>query len=338
MTGRPLAPTLGLAAICAASFAASLSLGAGPAGPAEAARALVAYDPERYADALVVLQRLPRALIAVYVGAAMAVAGALMQGLTRNPLAAPATLGVNAGAALFLVAGIVLFDLGLAAQGMAALLGALAGFAACLGVARIAGAGVERRGMLLVVAGALVSMLMVALANAMLLADPARRMDLLAFIVGNINHAYVDRLARFWWIGAGALAALMVLHRPLTLITLGADKAASAGVAVAWTGRAGLALAALAAGSAVAVAGPIGFLGLVVPHMVRPFVGSAFGALLPAAALAGAAAALLADIVAHQAFLPFVVHTGVVMDLLGGAAFVVIVRRAYRRRLAGARA
>lgn len=312
-----------------AALLANLTIGAAAIPLEEAVHALLHAQAETYEQSVILFQRLPRALIAIYVGAMTAVAGVVLQGLTRNPLASPSTLGVNAGSTLFVVAGAYLFDLGMEAQGVAALAGAFAGFLACVFVARIAGRTSDPRGLALILSGALVSMLFLGLTNAFLLSDPARRSDFLGWVSGNINHVYAERLFAFWWIGALALLVLLVLARPLTLILLGTEKAASAGVHVTWVSRLALGAAMLASGSAVAICGPIGFVGLVVPHMLRPLVGNGFALLLPASALIGAGLCLMADLAAREAFQPYALHTGLLMDLFGGLVFVGIVKRFY---------
>jgi len=315
--------------VLALPFLANISLGPGSIPPADAIGALFHMEADSYEGAVVLYQRLPRALIAIYVGATMAVSGAVLQGLVRNPLASPSTLGMNAGATVFVVAGAYLFDFGMTAQGMAALVGALFGFFACLAVARLAGGSADPRGLALILSGALVSILFIGIANAFLLSDPARRMDFLGWVTGNINHVYGDRLYAFWWIGAAALLFLAALSRSLTLILLGHEKAASAGVKVGLVSNLAIGATVLASGSAVAICGPIGFVGLVVPHILRPLVGSNLSALLPACMVTGASVCLLADLCARTAFHPYVLHTGVLMDLLGGLVFIVIVRRFY---------
>ncbi|GAB1584319.1 FecCD family ABC transporter permease [Phyllobacterium phragmitis] len=310
-------------------FLASLSLGGGSLHFRDMVQALVAFDAGNYDQAVILYQRLPRALIAIYVGATMACGGAVLQGLVRNPLASPSTLGINAGACLFVVAGAFLFDLDIASLGLAALAGAFSGFLLCLVIARLAGRTNDPRGLSLILSGALVSMLLLGLTNAFLLSDPVRRSAFLSWVTGNINHVYIDRLYAFWWIGAAAIGILAILARPLTLILLGAEKAASAGVNVAIVTPLALAATVLAAGSAVAICGPIGFVGLIVPHIVRPFAGNNFAFLLPACAFTGASVCLLADLLAREAFQPYVLNTGLLMDLLGGLVFVVIVKRFY---------
>ncbi|TFH87215.1 iron ABC transporter permease [Billgrantia azerbaijanica] len=314
--------------LCAALLA-EFCLGATTIPVSVVADALLSFDPDNYDHYVVLYQRLPRVLIALHAGALMACGGLVLQGLTRNPLASPTTMGINAGAMLFVLAGAYFLNLGIDGRGAAALLGGMFGFATCLGVARLAGLVQDQGGLALILSGALTSMLLFGIANAILLTDPTRRTDFLGWVSGNINHVYADQLFRIWWIGLAALALLCVLARPLTLIMLGTDKAASAGVNVRWVRCLALLAVVLAASSSVAVCGPLGFVGLVVPHIVRPFAGADLTRSLPGAALVGATACLLADLIARHAFLPAVVHTGLVLDLVGGVVFALIVRRYY---------
>lgn len=308
---------------------ASLVIGATSIPASTVFASFLHFDETDYDHYVVLYQRLPRAGIAIYSGALMAGGGLVLQGLTRNPLASPSTLGINAGATLFVVAGAYLFNLGLPSQGIAALVGGVFGFLACQAVARLAGGAKDPRGLSLILSGALVSMLFIGLANALLLSDAARRTEFLGWVTGNINHIYADRLMAVWPIGIVAFIGLFVLARPLTLMALGEEKAASVGVNVKWTARLALACVMFGAASAVAICGPVGFVGLVIPHVVRPLVGVNFRLSLPAAALLGALACLLADIMARQAFAPYVLHTGVLLDLLGGVVFALIVKRYY---------
>lgn len=182
---------------------------------------------------------------------------------------------------------------------------------------------------MLIVAGALVSMLLLALGNALLLLNPAQRQELLSWLLGNISPVYAPRLAQLWWLGLLSLLLVRVLARPLTLILLGNDKASSIGVNVRLCSWLALTAVVVGCGTAVAICGPLGFIGLVVPHMVRPFTGVSLAHMLPAAALLGALLCLLADWCAQHLFLPHVLNTGLLLDLLGGLTFVVLVRYFY---------
>lgn len=284
-----------------------------------------------YIGAIVLHQRLPRSLIAVYAGAMMASSGLVFQGLVRNPLASSSTLGVNAGATLAVILCAVVWNANAQVQGLAALAGGVVGFLACLAVARVAASTGQGQDLTLILSGSLVGILLYGIANTILLAHPELRRDYLPWLGGNINHAYRDRLADYWWIGAACMAALLATARPLTLHLLGADKTRSVGAHPVLVPRVALVAAILGASSAVAICGPVGFVGLVVPHVIRPLVGPSMLRALPAAALAGAILCLIADIGARVLFLPYVVHTGIIMDVAGGLAFIWIIRRFYLR-------
>lgn len=316
----------------------SLAVGEVSLPPRDVLSALIRFDDSQQSHYIVIYQRLPRALIAIFAGATTAMSGAMLQGLLRNPLASPSLLGVSGGAALFTVAGVFFLNLGLAAQGVAALAGGGAGFAATVAVARMVGLRNDPRGLALILSGAIVSIFCTAAAQAVLLSDPLRRSDMLSWLTGNINHAYFPRLEQFWWIGVLGMIAMLALARSATLVAFGADKAASLGINVGRVRMASLTAAVLASAAAVAVCGPVGFVGLIVPHLVRPFTGFAFPALLTGSALLGAAICLGADLLARILFAPHVPSTGVIMELIGGLVFIVIVRRFYLSPAQGGRA
>lgn len=320
------------ALILTVAFLLSLSLGATTIAPAQVLAALFAFNENVYSHFVVVYQRLPRALIAIFVGALLAVCGAILQGLTRNPLASPGLLGVTSGAVLFVVGFGFYLSIPLAWHGLLAFFGGWFGFFSCVGLARVAGIANDPRNLSLILAGAIVSILYGATANALLLADPLLRQELLGWVTGNVNQAYADRLYLIWPIGPLALVILMVLARPMTLITLGAERAAAAGVAVKPVTYIAIFTCVGAAAASVSICGPIGFVGLVVPHIIRPFAGAHFGLQIPANALMGAAVVLLGDVFARVAFTPFVLHTSVTMELIGGIAFIIIVKRHYLSR------
>jgi len=329
MTGLRHAALAGALLLLALILVANLAFGATSIPLGKVVAALFVFDGDDYDHFVVLYQRLPRALIAVFLGAVMACAGAVLQGLTRNPLASPGILGINSGAMLFVIVAAFLFGVPTQWQGLAAIAGGFFGFLSCLFVTRMTGMSKDPRGLALILSGAVLSMLYGSIANAIMLASPSRRSDFLAWSSGNINHVYVARLADFWWLGALGLGVLVVLARPLTLVTLGREKAASAGVDVQRTTWMSICAVVVSVSAAVAICGPIGFVGLVTPHIVRPLFGASFGIALPANALIGAAICLLADLTARTAFAPHILHTGIMMDLLGGVVFAFIVKRYY---------
>jgi iron complex transport system permease protein len=272
-------------------------------------------------DALVWDLRLPRALVAALVGAALGAAGAVTQGLLRNPMAEPGVLGVSAGAAALAVLG---FSLGLDAAGLwatpalAALGGALT-FAVLLHLTRS-----SPRMSTLLLSGIAISA-MCGAATTLLLSLDTERWDLgikvVRWLMGSFEGRSWDHLgAAIVPVLAGLLVAIW-LRLDLDALTLGADTAASLGVDLSRTRLLALLSVALLVGTATALCGVIGFVGLVVPHIVRLIAGAGHRRLVPASALGGAAALLVVD-VASRAATEIVIPPGVVTALLGGPLFL----------------
>ncbi|MGL5421642.1 FecCD family ABC transporter permease [Serratia fonticola] len=310
-------------------FFFSLAFGGNIASISEVYAVLTQPEAQNYQQSVMLYQRLPRTLLALYVGAMMACSGLVFQARLRNPLASSSTLGINAGAVLFVIASGVFFELDLRLQGIAALVGGLFGFLSSLAIVRFTGARGSQHGLLLILSGTLISMLYLGISHALLLAHPEMRTEYLSWLAGAINHAYITRLHHFWWFGLLALVVLFLLARPLTLILLGHEKALSIGINATLVSRIALAAAIVAASSAVAICGPIGFVGLVVPHIVRPLVGQHFLQALPACALVGASVCLIATLGAQTLFQPYVVNTGILMDLWGSLFFIWVIRTRY---------
>jgi iron complex transport system permease protein len=304
----------GLAVLALAAFL--LSLAVGPSGlglgGGEAGR-LILWEI-----------RLPRALLGALVGSALGLAGAALQGYLRNPLAESSLIGVSGGAALGAVLAI---HLGLSqALPLALPLGGLIGAAvAMLAVVALAGAGGGP--VTLILAGLAVSSIATALISLALnlSQNPFASVEIVFWLMGSL----ADRsLTQVWLAGppilAGA-AVLLLLGRALDALTLGEDAARSLGVHIGRTRLALVAGTALAVGAATAVTGVIGFVGLLVPHVLRPLVGHRPGLLLPASALAGAIFLLAADIALRLAQ-PWVdLRIGVLTALIGAPFFVWLV-------------
>lgn len=296
--------------------------------------ALFYGQDDSYAQAILLYQRIPRMLVALYAGAMLAVSGLALQVLVRNPLASPGSLGVSAAATCFGVVAGVLFDASPFVQGMAALAGAGAGILCLLMVALYAGRGMKS-GAVLILSGAFVSMLFTGITRAVLLQYPDRRLEFMNWSMGSVNPAYVDRLAAFWWIGVLSVLLLLMLGRPLAAMMMGDEKAASVGVDTRVVRLAGMVAALACGGSAVVVSGPLGFVGLVVPHMVRPVAGNRLAGGFVLAAVTGAALCVSGDWVAQTVFRPYTVNTGVVLDMVGGVAFMIMVRHFYMKSRRG---
>ena len=323
----PLVLGLGGAALTGALLA-SLAIGATLIPLDRALSVLAAPDGSREA-VIVADARLPRTLLAAAVGAALGVAGAVMQAVSRNPLAEPGILGVSWGAALGAVGAQVALGIGSpsAAVGFALLGAALAG-----GIVVLIGS-LGRGGLSptrLVVAGAAVSTLLWALLQGLLVVDQQSLEASRRWLAGSLVGRDVDSLAQVLpYIGAGLVLALL-LARPLTALSLGDDVARGLGQRTGAV-KAGAALAVvLLAGAAVAVAGPIVLVGLAVPHMARALVGRDYVRVLPVSALLGAVLMLLADVAGRRVIPPEEIPVGVMAALVGAPVFLHAVRRGVR--------
>jgi iron complex transport system permease protein len=275
--------------------------------------------------------RLPRVALGVLAGAALAVSGALLQGVFRNPLADPGLIGVSSGAALGAVAVIVLgaSSVGLMTLPLAAF---LTGTATTFFVYRLA----QRHGRTDVATLLLVGLALNAMAGAATglltyLADDAQLRSIVFWTMGGLGGALWETvLVAAPWI-AVSLALAPRLGRALNLFALGETEARHLGIEVEQVKRAAILLAALATGTAVALVGPIGFIGLIVPHIVRLIAGPDHRLLLPACALGGASLLVLADLVARTMTAPAEVPVGLITACAGGPFFLALILRARRQ-------
>ncbi len=310
-----------------------LSLLTGPAGIPAGASLAALFSGEESAVGIVMREiRLPRALLALLIGAGLGLSGAALQGYLRNPLAEPGLLGVSGSAALGAV--LALYTGLSAAFPLALPLMALAGaFLAVLLVQALAGSG--GGSITLILAGIAVSSLAGALTSLALnlSPNPFAASEIVFWLLGSL----ADRSMPQVWLAApfivAGMAILFTLGRALDALTLGEDAAASMGVTLARTRMLAVVGTALAVGAGVAVAGAIGFVGLVVPHVLRPLVGGMPSRLLPASALGGAALLLAADLAVRVIAPDRDLKLGVLTALVGAPFFLWLVWR-HRRTLA----
>ena len=330
MTGRR-GLLAGLAVVVAIAFAVSLLTGPAAIGIGAMRDALLGGQT---GVAAVIVQeiRLPRAILGLAIGATLGLAGAALQGFLRNPLAEPGLIGVSASAAL---GAVLTFYFGLAATFPLALpVGGMLG--ACLAVILIQGlVGRQASALTVILAGVAITSLASALtALALNLApNPFAALEIVFWLLGS----FADRSLDDVWLAVPFMVAgwalLAGLARPLDGLTLGEDTAATLGIDLASVRRRLVFGIALSVGAATSVAGAIGFVGLVVPHLVRPLVGYRPGAVLPASALAGAALTLAADILVRLISPGREIKLGVLTALLGAPFFLYLVLR-MRGRLA----
>lgn len=267
--------------------------------------------------------RLPRAILAVVVGAALAVAGAITQGLTRNPLAAPDILGINVGAALAMVLAVFF---GGSSDGY---IGFAFGGAAIAAVTVYWLGSMGRSGLTplkLVIAGAALSYLLASLTTGILILSQRTLDDIRFWLAGSLaGQDLAGLLPVLPYIAAGLIGSL-ALGRQLTLLSLGEDVAQGLGLQTAWVKVAAAVVVVLLAGSAVALAGPIGFVGLVIPHIVRFGVGVDYRWILPYAMLSGGILLSIADVAARLVIPPQELPVGIMTALVGAPFFICLVR------------
>ena len=278
--------------------------------------------------------RVPRLILAAIVGAALAAAGVAFQALLRNPLADPYVLGVSAGAALGVTLavafGLGATVLGAATMPVAAFIGALGTVLMLYGLAR-ASQRISTNTLLLTgvvfnaFAGAVIMFVKSVVA-------PQKAQELLFWMMGRLDYPTATTL---WMLGAYVVVGLVILFLDtshMNILALGDAGAEALGVATERVKRRVLIAASLVVGAVVSVTGPIGFVGLIVPHAVRLVVGPDHRLLLPAAALAGASFLVLSDIAARLLFNVFsaVSPVGVVTALVGGPLFLWLLRRGAR--------
>jgi iron complex transport system permease protein len=318
-----------LAGVLLAIALTALFVGSAGLSPAAVARALTGRAEASSVEAIVTLSlRLPRVAVAMLSGAALAVAGVGFQALTRNPLAEPSVLGVSSGAAFGVVlAQIMGFETGLvAALGVAAFAfaGALLAAAIVYLVATAPGGlGVQT----LLLAGVIVGIFFSAAITMIIsVVDFNRLSGVIHWLLGNLAPIPATSLALFAALAAGGVWLILRHARELNLLALGEEAARQLGVDAERLKRRVFLAAALLTGTVVAFTGPIGFVGLVVPHVLRALVGQDNRLLVPTSAVAGATFLLAADTLARNVVAPAELSVGVITAFCGAPFFVWVLR------------
>lgn len=314
-----------LAALTALAAVGSLAFGAAPI-PLREVLAVLAGRGGSTQTAIVLYTRLPRLCGCLLAGAALACSGIIIQGVLNNPLAAPNVIGVNAGAGLGAALCCALAPTAVALTPVAAFSGALAGVLLVLFLSERAGAS----RMTLVLAGVALSSMFSAGIDGVLTFFPDALSGYSDFRVGGVKNLSMARLAPAFWIILVALLAALSLSNELDLLLLGRETAQSLGLPARGIRLLLLALAAALAGAAVSFAGLLGFVGLLVPHIMRRLVGEDSLPLLLSSALGGAALLTLCDLLSRVLFAPFELPLGVVLSLAGGPFFLWLLLRQRR--------
>jgi ABC-type Fe3+-siderophore transport system permease subunit len=280
--------------------------------------------------------RLPRVLLAAVVGAALAASGAIFQALFRNPMADPAIIGVSSGAALGAIAAILLGG-GVLAGGLAVPVAAFGGaLAVAFLVYRLARIGPAVQVATLLLAGIAVAAVISAVISLVMSFAGEQLRSIYFWLLGGLaGRSWRALAASAPFVALGVALALLAV-RDLNLMALGEERASQLGVEVERFKRLVLSTGALLAAAAVSVAGVIGFVGLMTPHILRLVLGADHRRLVPASIVGGAAFMVLADLAARTLLAPEEIPVGAVTALLGGPFFLYLLRR--ERRAAGGRA
>ncbi len=333
---RAVLTIVGLAIALALAIIAGVALGAVPVAPADVIGAVsraISGHRSSLADAVVMDLRLPRVLLAALVGASLALAGVLYQALFKNPLADPYVLGVSSGAGLGATLALTVFGTSFMARAAGVPVGAFVGATlTMLLVVRLA----SRRGRMdstsLLLAGIAISYTLSAITSFVLVFDRQSMTSVVFWMMGGLGSrtwGHVAMLATM--LAAGALVPALY-SRELDLMLLGDERAGQLGVRVERFKMLALGAASLVVAGAVSVSGLIGFVGLMMPHMMRLVVGPRHRLLLPASVLAGAIALVLADLVARTVLAPVEIPVGIVTALAGGPFFIWLLVRTERVR------
>lgn len=314
----------GLLAIVAASLALGLGAGTVPLGPEEVWRGL--WTPDAPASVIVRELRVPRVLLAFLVGGSLAVCGAALQAMIRNPLAEPYLLGLSGGAGLGAVVALASRAAGPWAVPAAAFVGALAAVGLVYRLSLVAGRRLDPRILLLsgVVVGAFAGALMSAI---IVLSDAPTVRNAFLWLLGGFGAASWQALAVFAAYAALPLTALGLSARALDLVALGDEPAHHLGADVDRVRRLVYLCTALLTAASVAACGIIGFVGLVVPHAVRSLARPLHRTLLPLVFVGGGSFLVLADVVSRTVARPLELPVGVVTALVGVPIFAVLLRR-----------
>ncbi|WP_029849546.1 FecCD family ABC transporter permease, partial [Vibrio parahaemolyticus] len=285
-----------------------------------------AFDEGNMLHQILATLRAPRTYAGLLIGASLAVSGVLMQGLTRNPLASPSILGINAGAACFMALasiGVPFFSQ------LNPIINAVFGALLSGGAVMLLGGFFSARShpLRLVLAGIAISALLIGLTRASVILADDMAYSVLHWLTGSLSAVDSQQWLQLWPLATLGLVLSMGLARNLNLLALGDEVAVGLGGNIRLTRLiSGLAVV-LLAGTSVAIAGPIGFVGLLVPHLVRPIVGHNYHILIPVSALCGAALVTWSDALSRAIAFPAETPVGVITALLGTPCFIAIAMR-----------
>lgn len=328
---RPRLAMLLLTLMLIAGSLIHLGLGARWIAPQTVLQALLEYDPRNFDQRIIVDLRLVRLAAALLTGAALGVAGVLLQTVIRNPLGEPHILGLNAGASLAVVAtsalGLSVGDFP-AARPLTAACGAALLFGGVMALASAGRGGATP--LRITLCGVAISAFASAVTAAILILDEQTLLAMRTWLAGDLAGLNWATLQAALVPALSGMGLALLLAPRLNVLALGDKVAMGLGVNLVQTRLLGLAAIALLCGAAVAVAGPIGFVGLVVPHVVRRLITQDIRLALPLAAPVGALVLVLADIAARTIVAPQELATGAMTSLVGAPLFIFIAARFFK--------
>lgn len=303
------------------AFLFSLSIGSANINVFDALRAIINGNFDNVSLKILLHIRLPRVAGAISAGAALAVSGVIIQASINNPMAAPNLIGINAGAGFCTIISMALFPFMTAHLPLAAFVGALLTALLIFLISSIAGAG----RLTVTLVGIAIGSILTAGINTVKTIFPDSVYDVSGFLIGGLSGATNKNVLPALAPIMISLFAAIMFSRSLDALSLGENVASSIGVNVRRARLLWLTLAALLAGCAVSFSGLIGFVGLLVPHIMRRLVGSSHKILIPASILGGGALLLLADTFSRILFSPYELPVGIIMSLVGGPFFIILI-------------
>lgn len=307
---------------------AHLGIGARVIAPQTVVQALLHFDPRNFDHNVIVRLRLIRLAAAMVTGAALGVAGVLLQSVIRNPLGEPHILGLNAGAALAVVLTSALgFTLPFGRPLIAAV-GAAALFMLVLTFSSSGRTGLTP--MKITLCGVAMSAFASSITATVLILDEQTLLAMRTWLEGDLAGLNAEIVRSASWVAAVGVALALWLSPSLNMLALGDRMAQGLGVSLLKTRLLALLAIALLCGAAVSIAGPIGFIGLVVPQLIRRLVSVDLRVMVPLSALCGALVLLLADIAARTLFTPYELATGIMTALVGAPLFILMASRMFK--------
>ena len=303
----------------------SISLGAKNIAFSKVVDVLLGNDPDSL-EAAIISQRIPRTVFGILAGGALGISGALMQSITRNPIADPSILGVNTGASLFVVAGIAFFNITVAYQYI--WLGITGAGVTAVFVYSVASMGKDGATPLkLALSGSAVSIVLGSLVSTIMLPNN-RVMEAFRFWqVGSIGSATWENIMLISPFLIVGFITSMFISGYLNNLALGDEAATALGTNVVMTRAIGALASVLLCGATTALAGPIGFVGLIIPHIIRLIFGSEMSKMLPLSFLGSAILMLISDVIGRIISLPGETEGGIITAVLGAPVFILAIRK-----------